>query len=196
MEWTMKTVYLGCSALGGSVLVLQTLLLMLGGGDVDADADVDMDVDADVDAGGGHGSHGGHGGTHDLLSLRAITSFLTFFGLAGWGGTEAGWSTPVTMGVAVGSGLVMLFVVAAMTTLHRRVYSQGNVEPANAVGQNARVYLRIPKKGAGEGKITVSIQGRSLQYAATSSGPELPTGSEVRVLRVTSPNTFEVEPLA
>ena len=181
MEWTMKTVYLGCAALGGSVLVLQTLLLMLGG---------DVDADADVDADGGHGS-----GAHDLLSLRAITSFLTFFGLAGWGGTEAGWTTPVTIGVAVLAGVAMLFAVAGLTTLHRRVYAQGNVKPANAVGTTARVYLRVPERGAGEGKITVSLQGRSLEYSAVSSGPALATGSEVRVVRMTTPNTFEVEPL-
>jgi hypothetical protein len=182
MEWTMKTVYLGCAALGGSALVLQTLLLMLGGGDADGDVDADADGDA------------GHGG-HDLISLRAITSFLTFFGLAGWGGTEAGWSTPLTMGVAVLAGVAMLLVVAALTSLRRRVDSQGNVDPRNAVGSSARVYLRIPEKGAGEGKITVSLQGRSLEYPAVSSGPALLTGSEVRVLRLTTPNTFEVEPL-
>lgn len=184
MEWTMKTVYLGCAVLGGSLLLLQSFALLLGG-----DGDGAPDV---ADGDGGHES--GHAG--DLLSVRAVSSFLTFFGLAGWGGIEAGWSTPVTIGIAVGAGVAMLFAVAGLMSLNRRVYAQGNVDPRNAVGTIARVYLRVPPRGAGEGKVTVSIQGRSLQFAAVSSGPELPTGSEVRVLRISSPNTFEVEALA
>ena len=60
---------------------------------------------------------------------------------------------------------------------------------------SARVYLRIPGSGGGKGKITVSIQGRNKEYEATTQGPELSTGSEVRVVRQTSPNTFEVEAL-
>lgn len=187
MEWTLKTVYLGCAVLGGSLLVLQSLLLMLGGHDGDAG-----------DAGGGAegAAHGGDSHAGDLLSVRAIASFLTFFGLAGWGGTEAGWSTPFTIAAAIGAGVAMLLVVAGLMSLNRRVYSQGNVDPHNAVGSVARVYLRIPERGAGEGKITVSVQGRSLQYAAVSAAGVIPTGAEVRVLRLSSPNTFEVEALA
>lgn len=181
-NWSLETVYFACAVVGGAVLVLQTLLLLFG---------FDGDVDGDVDG----GDAGGHGEGFSFLSLRAIASFLAFFGLAGWGGTEAGWSTGVTMAVAMGSGLVMLFAVVWVLSLFRRAHAQGNIDPANAIGLPAKVYLKIPGKHAGKGKITVSVQGRSVEFQAVTSGKELPTGAEVRVLRQTTPNTFEVEPL-
>jgi hypothetical protein len=176
-DWTLETIYFGCAVVGGAVLLLQTLLLLFGG-DVDGESDVDGDSDG-----------------FSLLSLRAIASFLAFFGLAGWGGTEAGWSTAMTMGVAMGAGLAMLFAVAWLMTLFRKAHEQGNIDPANAVGLPAKVYLRIPGKNKGKGKITVSVQSRSVEFQAMTSGKEIPTGAEVRILSQTTPDTFEVEPL-
>jgi hypothetical protein len=183
--WTMETVYLGCAVAGGAVLLLQTLLLLFGGHDADALPGSDVDVHD-------HGT----GDAFGFLSVRAIAAFLTFFGLAGWGGMEAGWGTFTTMAVASGAGLAMLFVVGALFSLYRRVDSHGNIDPHNAVGSTARVYLRIPGESSGQGKITVSIQGRTGEFAAITRGPALATGSEVRIVRMTTPNTFEVEPLA
>jgi hypothetical protein len=184
--WTMETVYLGCAVAGGAVLLLQTLLLLFGGGDTDALPDADVDLASDGHAPGAFG----------FLSVRAVASFLTFFGLGGWGGIEAGWGTFPTMAFASGAGLAMLFVVGALFSLYRRVDSQGNLDPRNAIGSSAQVYLRIPGANAGKGKVTVSIQGRSAQYAAVTRGDEIATGAEVRIVRMTTPDTFEVELLA
>ena len=184
MSWTMETVYLTCATAGGAVLVLQTGMLLFGGADHDADV--------------GHSGSGEHHGADtgfNLLSVRSGAAFLTFFGLAGWGGTSAGWSTFPTMGAALGSGLVMLFLVAWLFSFQRKLYSAGNLDPRNAVGQPARVYLRIPAGNAGKGKITVSIQGRTQEYDASTAGPALPTGAPVRVVRQVTADTFEVEPL-
>src|SRR6185295_11097681 len=83
MPWKMETIYLGCAAIGGTILVLQTILLLFGGGDHDADA-VHVDT-SDIGA-----SNSGEAHTQDtgfgLFSVRTIASFLTFFGLGGWAG--------------------------------------------------------------------------------------------------------------
>lgn len=192
MSWTMETVYLGCAVAGGTVLVLQTAMLLFGGGH-DADAGHDGHVDlGQTDSGETHG----HDATFGLLSVRTGAAFLTFFGLAGWGGSRAGWSTFATIGVALVAGTVMLFAVGYLFSLQRKLYSQGNLDPRNAVGRAARVYLRIPAANAGKGKITVSIQGRTVEFTACTVGPELATGSEVRVVRQITSDTFEVEPLS
>jgi hypothetical protein len=187
MDWTIKTVYLGCAALGGAALVLQLLLLLFGVGH-----DVDVGADADVDL---HGGHLGSGSAFNLLSVRAIAGFLTFFGLTGWAGIEAGWATFATLAAALGAGLAVMLLIAWALAAFRRLDSQGNLVPGNAIGLSARVYLRIPGHNKGTGKITVSVQGRSVEFQAVTSGKELPTGSEVRIVRQTTPNTFEVEPL-
>ncbi len=189
MSWTMETVYLGCAVAGGSVLVLQTALLLFGGDDGGHADHADI---GHTDSGEAHG----HDATFGLLSVRTGAAFLAFFGLAGWGGSRAGWTTSATIGTALLAGTVMLFAVAYLFSLQRKLYSQGNVDPRNAVGRPARVYLRIPAANSGKGKVTVSIQGRTVEFIACTTGAELATGSEVRIVRQITPDTFEVEPLS
>lgn len=178
--WSLRTIYMACSILGGSVMTLQILLLMIGGHDMDADTDVDVGHDGDL---------------FGFFSIRAVAAFLTFFGLSGMWGMAEGWGSGRTISVALGAGVGMMLVVVWVMSLQSKLYSEGNLDPENAVGQNAKVYLRIPGENSGKGKITVSIQGRSQEYEAVTSGPQLPTGSSVRVMRQTTPNTFEVEAL-
>ena len=70
------------------------------------------------------------------------------------------------------------------------------MDPQRAIGKVATVYLRVPGGRSGKGKITVSIQGRTVEFGAvTASDDEIPTGAECRVVAMTSSNTFEVAPV-
>lgn len=178
-DFSIRTVYIGCSVIGGAVLSLQMILLFFGG-------DADFDAEGEYD-GGGDGL--------SLLSIRSVAGFLTFFGLTGLWGSIAGWGAGKTLGIAFGSGAAMMLIVAWLMSLHSKLYSEGNVRPESALGKPARVYLRIPGERSGQGKITVATQGRTHEYNAVTSGPELATGSEVRVLNQVTENTFEVEAL-
>lgn len=192
MDWTIKTVYLGCAVLGGAVLLIQTVLTMTGGGDHDIGHAADG---PDIGA-AGSGESPEHDTGFGLISIRSVASFFCFFGIVGMYGASAGWSTPATLAAAAGAGVVMLLGVAWLFSMQRKLYAQGNVDPKNAVGRTARVYLRIPASGAGKGKVTVSVQGRTVEYSASTKGAEIPTGSEVRITRQITEDTFEVETLA
>ena len=176
----VRTTYMGCAVVGGAILTLQMILMMFGG-DMDADTDVD-DIAGESDGLG-------------FLSVRSMAVFLTFFGLTGLLGLDEGWGGGRTIGVALGTGTASMVLVAWLMATFARLASDGSVNPENAVGQNARVYLRIPGENGGKGKITVSVQGRTQEFEAFTNGPELATGSQVKVLRQTTPNTFEVEAL-
>lgn len=191
MEWTIKTLYFATAAAGGTVLLVQTVMLLFGGGDSDvAHTDGHVDIGA-ADSGEPHGHDAGLG----LLSIRSCAAFLCFFGLTGLYGSSRGWSTEMTLFVSLAIGALMLVGVAWLFSMQRKLYSAGNIDPRNAVGRTARVYLKIPAANAGKGKVTVAIQGRTVEFSALSRGPEIPTGSEVRIARQITEDTFEVEPL-
>jgi hypothetical protein len=181
-DWTMEFVYMACAAAGGTVLVLQTALMLFGVGDGH-----DADLHHDMGDGGDHPD-----GTFGLFSVRAIASFFTFFGLTGWLGTNNGWNPTVTVLGATGAGLALMVVVGWMMRMQSKLQSRGNLDSKNALGQSARVYLRIPGRNAGFGKVTVKIQGRTAEYSAFTLGDELPTGALVRITRMSTPDTFEV----
>ena len=214
----METVYVVCAVAGGSVLVLQTIFLLIGGDTSSADAhggldvhDVGLDghdvgVDAhdvgvDHDVGGAHDAAGGHEVGHadaiqaaylKVLSVKTLVAFFTFFGLAGLASLNAGLTPVPAFLVALGAGLVALYIVAYLMSLLSRLQCRGNVNIANAVGTVGRVYLHIPGNRSGEGKVTVTIQGRSLEYRALTAGDEIPTGAEVKVIGTVGSSTLEV----
>ncbi|MBK7644363.1 MAG: hypothetical protein IPJ19_15190 [Planctomycetes bacterium] len=181
MHW-IETLCLACAGIGGAVLVLLTVLSLFGGdhGEVD------------------HGESGEleHDSALNLLSVRSVAAFLAFFGLGGWGGIQAGWSPFASLLVGVAAGSLMLVAVALLFRLPRKLHAEGNLDPANAVGLVAHVYLRIPGQNSGKGKITLSLQGRSAEFHACTNGGEIPTGADVRVARLISSDTFEVEALS
>ena len=172
----MYTFYFWSAVVGGGLLVLQLLLTLLGG-----DSEVDGEVDADVGADGVG------------LSFRTAVAFLTFFGLAGMMGLNAGLAPWLTLLLAVLAGGVAFWVVGLAMYQISRLRSSGNVDIANAVGVEGKVYLRIPAERGGEGRVTIPIQGRTMQFKALTRGPALETGALCRVLAVHAGDTLEVE---
>ncbi len=87
----MIPLFVVCAAIGGTLLLCQLVLTLMGLGgdafdlDVDSDvgADVDMDVDMDVDADAGESGHHGSSWIFGVISFRSVVAALTFFGLAG-----------------------------------------------------------------------------------------------------------------
>ncbi len=176
--FSMYTIFFWSAAVGGGLLVISLLLTLLGG-DSDADAEVDLDGDADLGGGG--------------LSFRTVVAFLTFFGLTGMLGLKLGWSELVSLGVAILAGGTAFWLVGlAMYQLYR-LRSSGNVDIKNAVGVEGVVYLRIPAERSGTGTVTVPIQGRTMQYKAVTTGPEMKTSELCRVVAVHAGDTLEVE---
>jgi hypothetical protein len=177
-------VYLGCAIAGGTILIGQAGLSLFGlGGDTDVDADVDAD---ELDTGDGGLS---------LISIRTLSAFLTLFGLVGWMGTARGWGGIPTALAAFAAGSSVMVAVAIMMQFFYKMQSKGNLDPRTAVGKTASVYLKVPAQNAGKGKITVVLQGRSEEFSAVTSGDELPTGSDCRLVEMTTDDTFRVEAL-
>lgn len=179
----LRMFYIGCAALGLFTLALQLLLSVLGIGDHDA---------ADV-----HDLHAAdHGGGFGLLSIRTLAAFLAFFGLTGWWLTSLGFGPVPAAALSLFAGGAAMATVGWLLSQQRRLDVQGNLDPANAVGATASVYLRVPAQGEGAGKVHVKVQGRTAELAAVSDGAAIPTGAIVTVQRLVAPDTVAVRPLA
>ena len=193
------------------VLILQMILSMMGGandGGVDVsdtsglDMPGEMDVDAafDADLGGeacdvcgevhdgGEMHDGGNPadfGNLKFLTLQTIVTFTTVFGWVGIVCVSAGLAVPVSMLIAVACGLAMMFVVAKLVQVSAKLAEDGTINLKNAVGETATVYLTVPPKGEGEGKVTMQLQGRFCEFEAVNAGAAaLATGTQVLVTDV------------
>ena len=191
----METVYSICAIAGGTVLLCQLLMTLLGlGGEHYAGGH---------DFGGHDGdAHSGHDAAdHDaqtswfvgVLSVRTIVAALTFFGLTGLAADQGGIDRYSTLGLATAAGTAAMFLVAYMMKGLHKLKAEGNVRIERAVGATGTVYLTIPGNNSGVGKVTLSLQNRTMEYQAVTSQGELPTGTKVVAVAVVKPGTIQVE---
>ena len=93
-------------------------------------------------------------------------------------------------------GVFALMLYGLWTMRGRDAASSGGMPRVeDALGQRATVYVAIPCGESGTGKIQMSLQDRTVEYLAMTSGEKLPSGSEVVVVRVITPTTVEVQPV-
>jgi hypothetical protein len=204
----MYIVYLVCATAGGTVLVLQFVLALLGiGGSESAELDPGADVSAadlasgagshyDTDAGEGPSAHAA-ALAFKYLSLRTIVAFFAFFGLTGLLGLDSDWGSGPTIAASLAAGFSAFYLVGWIWRALFRLESSGNLDLRNAIGQPARVYLGIPSGSEGRGKIHIEVQGRTVELDAVSQGEApIPSGARVRVIEITGPDCVRVEALA
>jgi hypothetical protein len=218
----MNTLFTFALVIGGAVLAFQFVLMLLGVADGDSDisgghdgdfsghANVSHDVSGHVDgdhAGGGH-DHGhpgwletadadaGHPGAHwfyEIISIRTIGAALTFFGLAGKTALAWGYTTTGSTVLASVVGLGAMYAVYWMFKQVYRFQHSGTENIRNAIGAPAVVYVPIPGKRAGAGKVTFKMQNRIVEYqAVTDDDSRLATGDEVIVVAIENSDTVRV----
>ncbi len=169
-------------ALVGTIFfVLRLVFALFFGGD-GGDIDGDMAV---------HGDDGAFG-------LFSLLSILAFFMGAGWMGLTCriDWelNSLVSAAAATGFGFSLMLMASGMMAYARKLSRNVTYDPATAVGHTASVYMSIPTKGDGMGKIQVTVSGRLKTMNAVSAGPAIDAFKTVKVVSVRDDGTFVVEP--
>lgn len=181
----IELVYWSATIIGGTLFILRTVLMFVGG---DGDASGHDLADADLDDFNGH-PHGDF--SFNLLSLQGLTAFFTMFGLVGLTLFHAGVHVVLTMFGGAAAGLATVFVISLIFAQAWRLQSEGNLDIRNAVGERGSVYLRIPAGGTGQVQVTVQGSLRVLD-AVAETDEVLPTGTHVEVTAVKDNRTLIV----
>ena len=63
-------------------------------------------------------------------------------------------------------------------------------------GRYGTVYVRVPADGGGAGKVLLEYANRTVELAATTVGPALPSGTPVVVRAVTGPDAVDIAAVA
>ena len=217
----MVTAYTICAVIGITIFVVQLILMffgMHGEGDFDMDHDVGFgggdlphdfggmgDVDADLS--GVDLAHDGHihimedtqvineGATSffNVLSFRSIVAAVAFFGAGGRLADDLGWHPVLCFVFALGMGAVALLLVGWMMVMLASLRHDGTVRIGRAIGLPASVYLGIPEHRTGMGRVTFTLQERTVEYNAVTDGDAIPTGGQVVVVDIVDDTTLAVK---
>lgn len=176
------------------ILVLQTILLLIGLGDSDADldgadADLDLDHDGIPDALESDGIDAGL----RIFSVRGVVAFLTVFGWTGLSLLRSATAVAVASVVAALCGAAAMTLMALAMRFAMRLQSDGAVKPQNAVGTSGVVYLTVPARRTGHGKVSVLVQERLTEFeAVTDEETPILTDTEVVVVALSGQSTLVV----
>jgi hypothetical protein len=202
----VSTIFLFCAVFGGAIIVIQVLMALLGfdadadagdmgdvddisGGELSSDLDLDS-ADADPDTASADES----GSVFRVISLRTMVAAVAFFGLGGLAAQSAGAPDVFALAIAVISGLIAMYLIYLLFRSIYTLRSDGTVRIRDLPGSHGSVYLTVPEKGQGTGKVLVECQGRTLELLATTPGEALKSGANIVVTRSINSNTVEVRP--
>jgi membrane protein implicated in regulation of membrane protease activity len=215
----LDTIFLVAAVMGGTIMVCQFALTLLGmgghGGDVGGDFHGDMAGDFHGDVGGdfhgdvGHVGGDFHGDAGDalhtdaqhpdssrlfgILSFRTLVAAAAFFGVTGKAALSAGYAPATSLIIAVIVGASAMYGMYKLMRLISHLSSSGTERIANALGRQATVYIPIPAARQGAGKVQLSMQNRIVEYqAVTDDAQPLKTGEEVEVVDIAGSDVLRV----
>jgi membrane protein implicated in regulation of membrane protease activity len=207
----LDTIFLIAVVVGGTVLMCQFILTLVGIGDDGSAADHGMGDGADAGFDGGvddltgdhdtslantAGSEFHHTDSSWLfgvISFRTLVAATAFFGAAGKAALSADTSPGTSFVIATLVGLSAMFGMYWLMQLISRLNSSGNEKIVNSLGRRATVYVPIPASRSGLGKVQLSMQRRIVEYQAVTDETEpLKTGEAVEVTGVTGSDTVKV----
>lgn len=168
-------IYFVIACIATLLLLVQFILLIVG---ISGDGDLefgDSGVDFEGDADGGIG----------LFTLKGI---IGFFAIAGWvgvacqiGGLHEAWSVVIS----TICGLLAFVAIGYAYIGIKKLQSNGAIQNENAMGKIGEVYLTIPAKDGGKGKISIVVQGKLSELEAiTDEEDAIATGRDIIVVSV------------
>lgn len=177
---TWMQVYWGCAVVSSLIFVVQMVLTLIG---MDSsDVDVDFDGPDTMDLGGG-------------ISLFSIKNFVNFIVGFGWAGVCLNSVIPnkwlaCVVAMLVGVVFVLMFFIIKKQT--KKLEHNGAFKIKDCVGKTVDVYLRIPEKRSGKGKVQVSLNGSVQEFSAMTEGDSVASGQKVVVSGVIDNTTLMV----
>jgi hypothetical protein len=182
MEFLEKLYW--CFAVPFSLLFLIQIIITFFAGDMDSveaegDADAAIDDDTGID--------------FQFLTLKNLVAFFTIFGWTGIACVSGGMNTLPTIFISIASGLVMMTIMASIAYFMGKLVDDGTLNLKNAKGKLGSVYLRIPAKRRGTGKVQVKVQGLQTLDAITDNEEDIMTGALVEITDVINDNILLVK---
>jgi hypothetical protein len=165
------------------IFALQTILTFVGSGGSDG---LEADFDGDLD---------GAEAPFQMFSLRNLINFLLGFS---WTGISFYTLIPNTaililLSLAVGFAFVYFFFIIIRQI--QKLGEDNTFRLEKTLNKIADVYLAIPGKMQGRGKIMVSLNGSVRELDAMTEQDKIETNATVRIMRVESGNILIVEKL-
>lgn len=177
----MKALW-GITIFASLVFTVQTILTFVG---MDSDLGTGSDFDGDTPPDVSH--------PFQLFTFRNFINFFLGFGWTALALRPVMESTGWMLLIAAVAGVALVAAVMYIFKWLSGMEQSGNIRTEQACGCTGNVYLTIPGRRQGEGKVQIAIGGAIREYNAVTDGEKLANGTPVRVKSVINDQTLLVE---
>ena len=163
------------------IFLIQTIMTFAG---VDSHDGLSADFDSDLQ----------HGDTpFQLFTFRNLINFLLGFSWTGisFYTTVENKTLLVALSIMVGSAFVGAFFL--IINQIQKLAEDNSFKIDNTLNQVASVYLTIPEKKSGRGKIQVSVKGAFHELDAVTEKEKIESSAMVRIVKIESNSLVVVE---
>lgn len=163
------------------IFIIQTIMTFMG-----TDSSDGLEADFDGDFQGGDAPF-------QLFSLRNLINFLLGFSWTGisFYNTISNNIWLILLAVSVGILFVVLFFIIIRQL--QKLAENNSFKISNTLNKTAQVYLTIPGKKQGKGKIMISVNGAYHELDAMTASDSIPSGAVVKVIKIENNNILIVE---
>lgn len=165
------------------IFFIQTIMTFIG---ADASDGLEPDFNGDLDGGDS---------PFQLFSLRNLINFLLGFSWTGISFYNSISSPNLLIALALIVGCFFVFLFFIIIKQVRKLEENNSFKLQNTLNKTAEVYLTIPEKKTGKGKIMISIKGAFHELDAMTENETIPSGTLVKVISIENENIIIVNPL-
>jgi hypothetical protein len=163
------------------IFLLQTVMTFVG---ADAHDGLDADFDGDL--------HDGDT-TFQLFTFRNMINFLLGFSWMGISFYNIVENRTFLIVLSLGTGVAFVVFFFVVIRQIQKLAEDNTFHIQHAVNKTASVYLSIPGKKKGSGKVQVSVKGSLHELEAITENEKIETNSMVRIIRIEGNNLLVVE---
>ncbi len=163
------------------IFIIQTILTFVG---ADASDGIGTDFNGDFD---------GTDAPFQLFSFRNLINFL--LGLS-WTGISFYTTIPnksLLIVISLIVGILFVYMFFLIISQVQKLAEDNSFKISNTLNKSAEVYLTIPERKSGKGKIMISINGSFHELDAMTENDMIKTGSVVKVVKIENDNILIVE---
>ncbi|MBU3660711.1 MAG: serine protease [Flavobacteriales bacterium] len=163
------------------IFIIQTAMTFIG---VDASDGLSADFDGNLDGGDA---------PFQLFSFRNLINFLLGFSWSGISFYDVIPNKTILLLVALAVGISFVLVFFYIMRQIQKLPEDNTFNIEEAVGKTAEVYLTIPEKMSGKGKVMISVRGSFHELPAMTENEKITTNSMIKVVRIESNEILIVE---
>lgn len=163
------------------VFLIQTIMTFIG---ADSGDGIDADFDGDLD-----NAHA----PFQLFSFRNLINFLLGFSWTGISFYGLITNKPLLLILSIVIGVAFILIFFAIIRQIQKLAEDNSFKIESLLHRSGSVYLRIPEKRTGMGKIQVSINGSFREVDAITNQEQIASGAAIKIVKIESNNLVLVE---